>query len=202
MDKAHHKDPELSSQAIVAAFTPPFLKVRGELPGTPKETLSRRSDDRSVTTTEPLITRAPAAVGPAVGMDVEIVVPVYNEEAGLEGSIRRLHHYLTNQFPLTWTVTIADNASRDRTWDIASRLADDLSGVRAIHLDQKGRGRALQATWAASSAAVVAYMDVDLSTDLNALLPLVAPLLSGTPTSPLAHGWRRAPGWTAARNAN
>src|SRR5690606_24325909 len=33
--------------------------------------------------------------------------------------------------------------------------------------------------WAASDAPVLAYMDVDLSTDLNALLPLVAPLISG-----------------------
>jgi glycosyltransferase involved in cell wall biosynthesis len=111
--------------------------------------------------------------------DVEIVVPVYNEEAGLERSVRRLHEYLSTRFPLSWVVTIADNASRDRTWAIASRLAHELEAVRAVHLARKGRGRALRATWTASEAVVVAYMDVDLSTDLDALLPLVAPLLSG-----------------------
>jgi putative flippase GtrA len=141
---------------------------------------------------------AEATSGPGLqGPDVEIVVPVYNEEAELEASIRRLHRYLTERFPLTWQLTIADNASRDRTWDIACRLAGLLPGVQAIHLDQKGRGRALRAAWATSTAAVVAYMDVDLATDLNALLPLVAPLVSGH--SDVAVGTRLAPGARVAR---
>jgi putative flippase GtrA len=130
-------------------------------------------------------------------VDVEIVIPVYNEEGGLEASVRRLHHYLTDRFPLTWIVTIADNASRDRTWGIACRLAGELRGVRAVHLDEKGRGRALRSTWLASSAAVVAYMDVDLSTDLDALLPLVAPLLTGH--SDVAIGSRLARGAQVVR---
>jgi putative flippase GtrA len=131
--------------------------------------------------------------------DVEIVIPVYNEEAGLEASIHRLHQYLSGRFPLTWVVTIADNASQDRTWGIACRLAGELPGVRAVHLDKKGRGRALRATWMASTARVVAYMDVDLSTDLDALLPLVAPLLSGH--SDVAIGTRLAPGSRVVRGA-
>ncbi|MCU1395838.1 MAG: hypothetical protein JWM34_4266 [Ilumatobacteraceae bacterium] len=110
---------------------------------------------------------------------VEIVIPVFNEEADLENSIRTLHAYLTEHFPLSWTITIADNASTDRTWPIACRLALIFDGVRAVRLAQKGRGRALRAVWSTSASPVVAYMDVDLSTDLNALLPLVAPLVSG-----------------------
>ena len=129
--------------------------------------------------------------------DVEIVVPVYNEEAGLEDSVRRLHAYLTDRFPLRWVITVADNASRDRTWGVACRLANELEGVQAVHLDEKGRGRALRAAWTASSARVVAYMDVDLSTDLDALLPLVAPLLSGH--SDLAIGSRLASGARVVR---
>ena len=61
----------------------------------------------------------------------------------------------------------------------ATDLAGRLPGVRAVRLEQKGRGRALHAVWDASDAPVLAYMDVDLSTDLAALLPLVAPLISG-----------------------
>src|SRR4051812_50228904 len=98
-------------------------------------------------------------------VDVEIVVPVYNEEVALDASIRRLHAYLAACFPFSWRITIADNASRDRTWPIAFRLAHELAGVSALHLPEKGRGRALRAAWSASQAAVVAYMDVDLSTD-------------------------------------
>jgi putative flippase GtrA len=110
---------------------------------------------------------------------VEIVVPVYNEERDLGACIRRLHDYLTASFPFTFRLTIADNASTDDTWQCAELLAAELSGVHAVHLEEKGRGRALYAVWTVSDAPVLAYTDVDLSTDLNALLPLVAPLLSG-----------------------
>jgi putative flippase GtrA len=136
----------------------------------------------------------PVALRPAT---VEIVVPVYNEEASLEASIRRLHRYLDEHFPLSWQVTIVDNASRDRTWGIACRLANELDGVRSLHLNRKGRGRALRAAWSASAATVVAYMDVDLSTDLDALLPLVAPLVSGH--SDVAIGSRLAAGSAVVR---
>jgi len=129
---------------------------------------------------------------PIRASDVDIVIPVYNEEAALEFSVHRLHAYLTGRFPLSWTVTIVDNASRDQTWGIACRLANELIGVRAIHLDEKGRGRALRAAWSTSTARIVAYTDVDLSTDLDGLLPLVAPLLSGH--SDVAIGSRLASG--------
>jgi len=123
---------------------------------------------------------------------VDIVVPVRNEERDLGPSIRKLVGYLREDFPFTARVTIADNGSTDGTWVIADGLARELPEVRAVHLDQPGRGRALRAIWSQSDAEVLAYMDVDLSTDLNALLPLVAPLLSGH--SDLAIGTRLARG--------
>ena len=112
-------------------------------------------------------------------LQVDIVVPVRNEERDLALSVRRLVSYLREGFPFTARVTIADNGSTDGTWAIADRLARDLDEVRAVRIEQPGRGRALRAVWSQSDAEVLAYMDVDLSTDLNALLPLVAPLLSG-----------------------
>ena len=110
---------------------------------------------------------------------LSVVVPVFNEEADLAPSVLRLNAYLDEHFPFSAVITIADNASTDATWSRATDLASSLPRVRAVHLDAKGRGRALHHVWALSTARVVAYMDVDLSTDLNALLPLVAPLLSG-----------------------
>ncbi|MDQ1682874.1 MAG: hypothetical protein QOH99_1415 [Frankiaceae bacterium] len=110
---------------------------------------------------------------------LDIVIPVYNEEADLELSVRRLQAHLVSRFPYAARITIADNASTDGTWRIATALALEFPIVRAVRLAEKGRGRALHAVWSASDADVLAYMDVDLSTDLNALLPLVAPLLSG-----------------------
>ncbi|HEX3907627.1 MAG TPA: dolichyl-phosphate beta-glucosyltransferase [Mycobacteriales bacterium] len=109
---------------------------------------------------------------------IDIVVPVYNEAAGLQRSIMRLHDFLEDGFPLSWRITIVDNASTDHTWPLACQLARELDGVRVLRLAEKGRGRALRAAWASSDSPVLAYMDVDLSTDLSGLLPLVAPLLS------------------------
>jgi putative flippase GtrA len=114
-----------------------------------------------------------------VALDVEVVVPVHNEEQALALSIQRLHRYLSRSMPFSWRIVIADNASSDATPEIAQSLTVALRGVSVLRLEQKGRGRALRAAWSHSTARVVAYMDVDLSTDLRALLPLVSPLLSG-----------------------
>ena len=110
---------------------------------------------------------------------VDIVIPVHNEERDLRASVLRLHAYLTQQFPFSARITIADNASTDATPAVAAELAEELPEVRVLRLNDKGRGRALAAAWLTSDARVVSYMDVDLSTDLSALLPLVAPVISG-----------------------
>ncbi len=113
-------------------------------------------------------------------MNIEVVIPVHNEEHVLEASVRRLYSHLTHEFPFSARITIADSASTDGTLAVARALAAELPGVRVMHLEEKGRGRALRAAWSLEPTRTsLAYMDVDLSTDLNALLPLVAPLLSG-----------------------
>jgi glycosyltransferase involved in cell wall biosynthesis len=111
---------------------------------------------------------------------VEVVVPVYNEEAALPESIPALCAYLETYFPYRWSVVIADNASTDNTLAVARKLATAYhSHVSVMHLEEKGRGRALKAAWSTSEADIVAYMDVDLSTNLWSFLPLVAPLATG-----------------------
>jgi putative flippase GtrA len=140
-------------------------------------------------------TRSGPGPGPRVAGPppyVDVVVPVYNEESDLEPGIRRLHAYLAEQFPFPSRITIADNASTDGTWAIAQRLACELGGVRTLRLEQKGRGRALRTAWLSSDSPVVAYTDVDLSSGLEALAPMVAPLLTGH--SDVAIGTRLATG--------
>ncbi|GII55256.1 sugar translocase [Planotetraspora thailandica] len=117
----------------------------------------------------------------------------------LADSIRRLHDYLETTFPYGFLITIADNDSTDGTWPLALGLSTDLPNVRAVRLEKRGKGRALRTVWAQSNADVVAYMDVDLSTDLNAFLPLIAPLLSGH--SDLAIGTRLSRGSNVVRGA-
>jgi putative flippase GtrA len=128
------------------------------------------------------------------------VVPVYNEQRALEPSIRRLHAFLSSELAqLRWRIVIADNASTDGTPVIARALALELARTAVIRLDQKGRGRALRTAWTASDADVLCYMDVDLSTDLRALAPLLAGLVSGH--SEVAIGTRLAPGSRVRRGA-
>ncbi|MXG27582.1 bifunctional glycosyltransferase family 2/GtrA family protein [Streptomyces sp. YIM 132580] len=131
----------------------------------------------------PAATPSPAPV-------LDVVVPVHNEETDLRPCVLRLHDHLSRTFPYAFRITVADNASTDATPAVAARLAAELRGVRYVRLEEKGRGRALRTAWTDSDAPVLAYMDVDLSTDLNAFLPLVAPLISGH--SDLAIGSRLA----------
>jgi putative flippase GtrA len=140
--------------------------------------------------------RAPVSAPPGEPL-LDIVVPVFNEEADLERSVRRLHAHLRETFPYPFRITVADNASTDETPRIAARLAAELPEARWLRLPEKGRGGALQAAWSASGAPVLAYVDVDLSTDLTALLPLVAPLISGH--SDVAIGTRLARGSRVVR---
>ncbi|HEY3943124.1 MAG TPA: glycosyltransferase [Acidimicrobiales bacterium] len=142
---------------------------------------------------------APKATDPGAppAVAVEIVVPVHNEERTLRANIELLSGYLASDFPFPCRITIADNASTDGTWRIAGELVEELPRVGALRLEDRGRGRALRASWSASTADVVAYMDVDLSTGLDALLPLVAPLLSGH--SDLAIGTRLSGGARVVR---
>src|SRR3982751_4399516 len=95
---------------------------------------------------------------------LDVVVPVYNEQATLEASIHRLHDYLTRSVGWSWRITIADNASTDATPAIAAALAGSLPGAVAGRLPLKGRGRALKEVWLSSPAEVLVYLDEDLST--------------------------------------
>ncbi len=128
---------------------------------------------------------------------VEIIIPVYNEQAVLEKSVLSLREFLQTNIPYTWQITIVDNASIDRTWEIAQNLEATHPEVKALHLDRKGRGRALRHAWLGSDAEVVSYMDVDLSTGLEAFRPLVESILSGE--YELGTGSRLAPGATVTR---
>jgi putative flippase GtrA len=145
----------------------------------------------------PATALAPAPAPAASRPQAEIVVPVRDEEIDLGPGVRRLHGFLAGGFPLTWHITIADNGSSDGTWAVALGLAAELDGVGAVRLAEPGRGLALRSIWSASTSDVLAYMDVDLSTDLSALLPLVAPLLSGH--SDVAIGTRLARGSRVVR---
>ncbi|WP_410645289.1 glycosyltransferase [Amycolatopsis sp. lyj-346] len=140
---------------------------------------------------------APGTTATLSTATVDIVIPVYNEVRSLPGCVRVLDDFLAREFPFPASITIVDNASTDGTFELAMELSAQFERVRAVRLERKGRGHALKESWRESTADVVVYMDVDLSTGLDALLPLVTPLVNGH--SDLAIGSRLAPGSRTVR---
>lgn len=130
---------------------------------------------------------------------VDLVIPVYNEERVLAGSITRALDYLDRRPEHQWRIVVADNASRDRTLAVAREQEAAHAGrVAVLHLPVKGRGIALRNAWLTSDADVVAYMDVDLSTDLGHLPALVDPIAAGE--ADVAYGCRLGTGAVTNRS--
>lgn len=140
----------------------------------------------------------PQTPNPTTQASVDITIPVLNEELAITSSLSTLASYLDNECPYDWGITVADNGSTDRTFQLATAFAAENHRTRVIRLDQRGRGRALKQAWSTSEADVVAYMDVDLSTGLESLRPLVDPILEGR--CEVSIGSRLIPGAEIARS--
>lgn len=110
---------------------------------------------------------------------IDVVIPVFNEQVILSGTIGRLCDFLGKNVFDNWQITIADNASTDNTLKIAHQLEKQHKNIKCIHLDQKGRGRALKKAWNKSNADIMCYMDADLSTDLSAFPKMIDAIKSG-----------------------
>jgi glycosyltransferase involved in cell wall biosynthesis len=102
-------------------------------------------------------------------LTVDVVIPVLNEAHVLAQSVATVRKFLSENLPCRWRVVIVDNGSTDGTDRVAQELARQYNDVAFVHLDQRGRGRALRMAWMQSTATIVSYMDVDLSTELAAL---------------------------------
>jgi len=111
---------------------------------------------------------------------VDILLPVYNEEHILEKSVNTLRKFLQdNVTEFDWIISIGDNASIDNTLEVARELEKKFEDVRVFHLDKKGRGRMVKYAWQESEADILSYMDIDLSTDLKALPPMIMAIIDG-----------------------
>jgi glycosyltransferase involved in cell wall biosynthesis len=110
---------------------------------------------------------------------VDAVVPVHNEQGALAASIRRLQDSLSTEVPFAWRILIADNASTDETPRVTAALTEDLSHGRSSAEARAAGGRGRRTACERRDADVLCYMDVDLSSDLRAVLPLLAPVALG-----------------------
>src|SRR5205814_1887518 len=112
-----------------------------------------------------------------IRMRASVTIPVFNEEAILESTLTTLHARLPKLLALQCEIVVADNGSTDGTHEIASRFAQDHCRTKVVRLSEKGRGRALKHVWLNSDADILAYMDADLSSDLEAFPKLIEPLV-------------------------
>ena len=148
-----------------------------------------------------LVPDAQPAAAPA-GPLVEVVVPVHNEQHVLEASIWRLHGYLEASFPFSFRITIADNASTDATWLLAKRLAERLGGVRAVHVPEKGRGRALRQVWAPATPPWSPTWTSTCPPAWRRCCRWSRPCCRATATWPSAPAWPTAPPWSGGRGGS
>ena len=117
---------------------------------------------KAATITQPLASAAPAV-----------------DDQTLRPLVTKLHKYLASNLPYKWRIVIADNGSTDGTAAIARRLAERYPEIRLLQLPEKGRGCALKQAWVSNKADILAYMDIDLSTNLDSFEPMIAPLITG-----------------------
>lgn len=115
--------------------------------------------------------------GPGRRIAVDVVIPVLNEAHVLEKSVATIRNFLAEHFPYSWRIVIVDNGSTDGTKEVGEALRATYPDVEFLHLAEKGRGRALRHAWTRSTADVVCYTDVDLSTELSFLCPLVSAIV-------------------------
>ena len=127
-------------------------------------------------------TSAPSEEGGArevKSLRVHVVLPCLNEERVLPASLNRLCLFLAKQTEWDWRVTVVDNGSIDGTSNVTRAFARTESRVSLMCLPEAGRGGALKKAWLNDTAEVQSYMDVDLSTDLEAFPSLVRCVAEG-----------------------
>ncbi len=105
-----------------------------------------------------------------VGAPVTVLVPAYNEEAGIESTVRSL---LASTHPHLEIIVI-DDGSTDRTADLATRIDDPR--VRVIRQPNSGKAAALNTGLANASYGIVVMVDADTVFEADALHRLIQPL--------------------------
>jgi glycosyltransferase involved in cell wall biosynthesis len=108
---------------------------------------------------------------------ISVFLPAYNEEENIGEAVENTVEVLRD-ISDDWEVIVVNDASKDRTGEIADRLARDIPGVRAIHHEKNTRlGGALRTGFANASKELVFYTDADNPIDMNDLrwaVPMMA----------------------------
>jgi dolichyl-phosphate beta-glucosyltransferase len=112
-------------------------------------------------------------------VDLSVIIPAYNEEHRLPGSLRQLKAYLEPRRG-NFEIILSDDGSRDGTLAVMEDEARRHHYVRVVHLpENRGKGRALAEGVAVSSGRLVLITDADLSAPIDELPDLEAALSNG-----------------------
>ena len=110
---------------------------------------------------------------------VTVVLPAHNEVRNLKRAVEKTTDFLTG-IDQDFEIIIAEDGSTDGTAEMAESISDSNHRIRYTHHDRRlGRGRALTEAFKQSEGSVLVYMDVDLSTDIRFLEPLIKAIAEG-----------------------
>lgn len=128
-----------------------------------------------------------------------ITLPCFNEEQVLEKNVNTIFNYAQKGLSdYDWSILVIDNASSDKTFEIAKKLNQQNPKILIAQYLKKGRGAALKNVWQANNCYdIYSYMDIDLATDLNHFTDLISKLDEGYN---IAVGSRYVPGAKAQRS--
>ena len=112
-------------------------------------------------------------------LEVSLIFPAYNEAQKIGRAVSRATEALT-ALTDSFEIIIAEDGSTDKTKEIATRLSKEYNSVKYIHYDERlGRGEALRRAFTLSKGSIIIYMDVDLSTEVGFIEPLIDAIRNG-----------------------
>lgn len=107
---------------------------------------------------------------------LSIVIPAYNEENRLPGTLEQLFRFLEKQ-PFASEIIVVENGSDDKTFEIAQRFADGQTNVHVLRNEQRGKGLAIQRGVMAAVGEYIFLCDADLSMPVEEISKFIPPQL-------------------------
>jgi len=113
------------------------------------------------------------------GIDVSVVIPVFNDREALETAIPRSVAAL-EEIDERFEIIIAEDGSTDGSAEVVRAYSGNDPRVRLLHSDERlGRGKALNRAFREAHGPVICYYDVDLATDLAHVGTLISAIHEG-----------------------
>lgn len=108
------------------------------------------------------------------------VIPAYNEEEVLEENIKKLNLFLQKNLKnYNWRIIISNNHSADSTLKIAKSLSKNNKRISYYSMKDRPKSLSIKKIWMVEDADFYAYMDADLSTDIEHIPQLINELEKG-----------------------